>query len=132
MKANVSRSEEVKRIVQDTMSAWGRIDVLVNNAGIHYPVDIFEHTEEMWDETLDVNLKGTYLCSKEVAPIMLNQKKGKIVNISSNSGMYHPSAMRFAEYVAFQSWRKWIDKGSRTPSWSVRQCERDLPGRDRY
>ncbi len=100
VKANVSRLEEVKRIVQDTMNAWGRIDVLVNNAGIHYPVDLFEHTEEMWNETLDVNLKGTYLCSKEVAPIMLNQKKGKIVNISSNSGMYHPSAMRFAEYVA--------------------------------
>ena len=100
VKANVSRSEEVKRMIQDVMNAWGHIDVLVNNAGVHYAVDIFEHTEEMWDETLDVNLKGTYLCSKEVAPIMLNQKKGKIVNISSNSGMYHPSAMQFAEYVA--------------------------------
>jgi 3-oxoacyl-[acyl-carrier protein] reductase len=100
VKANVSRSEEVKQMVQVTMSAWGRIDILVNNAGVHYAVDIFEHTEEMWDETIDVNLKGTYLCSKEVAPIMLNQKKGKIVNVSSNSGMYHPSAMRFAEYVA--------------------------------
>jgi len=100
VKGNVSKSEDVKKIVKDTMDAWGRIDVLVNNAGIHYAVDIFDHTEKMWDETIDVNLKGSYLCSKEVAPIMLNQKKGKIINISSNSGMYHPSALRFAEYVS--------------------------------
>jgi 3-oxoacyl-[acyl-carrier protein] reductase len=100
VKGDVSRSDEVSKMVQETMSAWGRIDILVNNAGIHYSVDIFEHTEEMWDETIDINLKGTYLCSKAVAPIMLQQKKGKIINISSNSGMYHPSAMRFSEYVA--------------------------------
>lgn len=100
VKGDVSKSEDVARIVQDTMNAWNRIDILVNNAGIHYSVDLFEHTEKMWDETIDINLKGTYLCSKAVAPIMLQQKKGKIINISSNSGMYHPSAMRFAEYVA--------------------------------
>jgi 3-oxoacyl-[acyl-carrier protein] reductase len=100
VKGSVSKIEDVKQIIKTTMIAWNRIDILVNNAGIHYPVDIFEHTEEMWNETIDVNLKGTYLFSKEVAPIMVNQKKGKIINISSNSGMYHPSAMRFAEYVA--------------------------------
>ncbi len=100
VKGNVSRIEDVRQIIKDTMSTWGRIDILVNNAGIHYAVDLFEHSEEMWDETIDVNLKGTYLCSKEVAPIMLRQQKGKIINISSNSGMYHPSAMRFAEYVS--------------------------------
>src|SRR5579862_7904970 len=99
-KADVSQSLDVKQMIKDTLNAWGRIDVLVNNAGIHYAVDIFAHTEKMWDETIGVNLKGTYLCSKEVAPVMLSQKKGKIINISSNSGMYHPSAMRFAEYVA--------------------------------
>jgi 3-oxoacyl-[acyl-carrier protein] reductase len=99
-KADVSKSDEVARMVADTKNEWGQIDVLVNNAGIHYSVDIFAHTEKMWDETIDTNLKGAYLCSKAVAPIMLDQKKGKIINISSNSGMYHPSAMRFAEYVA--------------------------------
>jgi len=56
-------------------------------------------TEEDWDRTIDVNLKGAYLCSKEVVPIMLEQKTGKIINMSSNSGLYHPSAMRFTEYV---------------------------------
>lgn len=100
VRADVSKSDEVSQMVRDTVNAWGHIDVLVNNAGIHYSVDIFDHTEKMWDDTIDVNLKGTYLCSKAVAPIMLSQKRGKIINISSNSGMYHPSAMRFAEYVS--------------------------------
>ncbi|MFI5419854.1 MAG: SDR family NAD(P)-dependent oxidoreductase [Nitrososphaerales archaeon] len=100
VKADVSKAADVKSLVQNSLAAFGRIDVLVNNAGIHYPVDIFDHSEEMWDQTIDTNLKGAYMCSKEVAPIMLKQEKGKIINISSNSGMYFPSAMRFAEYVA--------------------------------
>ncbi|MFI5421420.1 MAG: SDR family NAD(P)-dependent oxidoreductase [Nitrososphaerales archaeon] len=100
VKADVSKSADVKSLIQNSLVAFGRIDVLVNNAGIHYPVDIFDHSEEMWDQTIDTNLKGAYMCSKEVAPVMLKQEKGKIINISSNSGMYFPSAMRFAEYVA--------------------------------
>jgi 3-oxoacyl-[acyl-carrier protein] reductase len=99
-KADVSQKPDVDRIIGRVLDEFGTVDILVNNAGIHYALDLFETTEEMWDRTIDVNLKGTYLCSKVVAPIMLKQKGGRIVNISSNSGMYHPSAMRFAEYVA--------------------------------
>jgi 3-oxoacyl-[acyl-carrier protein] reductase len=98
-KADVSKSEEVKRMIETTVKTYGRIDVLVNNAGVLITKDFFDINEDEWDKTIDVNLKGAYLCSKEVAPIMLKQKKGKIINISSNSGLYHPSAMRFAEYV---------------------------------
>jgi 3-oxoacyl-[acyl-carrier protein] reductase len=54
----------------------------------------------MWDQTIDINLKGTFLCSREAAPLMLKQNKGRIINISSNSAMYHPSAMKFPDYVA--------------------------------
>jgi len=97
---DVSRKEDVERIVKQVLLEFGRIDILVNNAGLHYALDLFETNEEMWDRTIDVNLKGTYLCSKAVAPSMLQQKSGRIINVSSNSGMYHPSAMRFAEYVA--------------------------------
>jgi 3-oxoacyl-[acyl-carrier protein] reductase len=61
---------------------------------------VLETTEDDWDRTIDVNLKGAYLCSKAVAPIMIEQQTGTIINISSNSGLYHPSAMRFTEYVA--------------------------------
>ena len=98
-KADVSKSEEVKRMIETTVKTYGRIDVLVNNAGVLITKDFFDINEDEWDKTIDVNLKGAYLCSKEVAPIMLRQKKGKIINISSNSGLYHPSAMRFVEYV---------------------------------
>lgn len=98
-KADVSKSEEVKRMIETTVKTYGRIDVLVNNAGVLITKDFFDTNEDEWDKTIDVNLKGAYLCSKEVAPIMLKQKKGKIINISSNSGLYHPSAMRFVEYV---------------------------------
>jgi 3-oxoacyl-[acyl-carrier protein] reductase len=100
VQADVSKKPEVERMVEKVLEQFGRVDVLVNNAGIHYAMDLFEITEEMWDQTLDVNLKGAYLCSKAVAPTMLQQKSGRIINISSNSGMYHPSAMKFAEYVA--------------------------------
>jgi 3-oxoacyl-[acyl-carrier protein] reductase len=98
-KADVSKSEEVKHMIETTVKTYGRIDVLVNNAGVLITKDFFDINENEWDKTIDVNLKGAYLCSKEVAPIMLKQKKGKIINISSNSGLYHPSAMHFVEYV---------------------------------
>ncbi len=99
VRADVSRGDQVKRLVAATADRFGRIDVLVNNAGIMVAKDVLETTEDEWDRTIDINLKGAYLCSKEVAPIMLRQRSGTIINMSSNSGLYHPSAMRFTEYV---------------------------------
>jgi len=100
VRANVSKPDEVKQLVNKTVDAFGRVDILVNNAGVMFQNTFLDATEEVWDQTIDINLKGAYLCSKEVvAPIMLKQKKGKIINISSNSGVYHPSALRFVEYV---------------------------------
>jgi len=99
VQADVSRSDEVDRLVGSTMDRFGRIDILVNNAGVMVTKGVLETTEDDWDRTIDVNLKGAYLCSKAVAPIMLRQQSGTIINISSNSGLYHPSAMRFTEYV---------------------------------
>ena len=100
VRADVSKPDEVKQLVKKTVDAYGRVDILVNNAGVMFQNTFLDATEEIWDKTVDINLKGAYLCSKEVAPIMLKQKKGKIINISSNSGIYHPSALRFVEYVA--------------------------------
>jgi 3-oxoacyl-[acyl-carrier protein] reductase len=99
VRANVSKPDEVKQLVNKTVDAFGRVDILVNNAGVMFQNTFLYATEAVWDQTIDINLKGAYLCSKEVAPIMLKQKKGKIINISSNSGAYHPSALRFVEYV---------------------------------
>lgn len=99
VQADVSRSADVRRLVEQTLARFGRVDVLVNNAGVMVAKGVLETTEQDWDLTIDVNLKGAYLCSKEVAPVMIRQGSGSIVNMSSNSGLYHPSAMRFTEYV---------------------------------
>src|SRR5438445_10718299 len=99
VEGDVSRSADVRKLVRATIDAFGRVDILVNNAGVMVSRSLMDTTEEDWDRTIDVNLKGAYLCSKEVVPIMLEQKTGKIINMSSNSGLYHPSAMRFTEYV---------------------------------
>jgi 3-oxoacyl-[acyl-carrier protein] reductase len=99
VQADVSNSADVRRLVQQTLERFGRVDILVNNAGVMVAKDVRDTTEEDWDLTIDINLKGAYLCSKEVAPVMIRQGAGRIVNMSSNSGLYHPSAMRFTEYV---------------------------------
>jgi 3-oxoacyl-[acyl-carrier protein] reductase len=99
VQGDVSKSADVGNLVRATVDRFGRVDVLVNNAGVMIAKSVLETTEDEWDRTIDINLKGAYLCSKEVAPIMLEQKGGKIINMSSNSGLYHPSAMRFTEYV---------------------------------
>jgi 3-oxoacyl-[acyl-carrier protein] reductase len=99
VRADVSSSADVRELVRATLDRFGRVDILVNNAGVMYTKSVLETTEEDWDRTIDINLKGAYLCAKEVAPIMLQQQTGTIIMMSSNSGLYHPSAMRFTEYV---------------------------------
>lgn len=99
LQGDVSKSADVRDMVRATVAAFGRVDILVNNAGVMVSKSVLDATEEDWDLTIDVNLKGAYLCSKEVVPIMQRQKFGRIINMSSNSGLYHPSAMRFTEYV---------------------------------
>lgn len=100
IKTDVSKPDEVKELVKKTVDKYGTVDILVNNAGVLFEKTFLDAPQDVWDKTIDINLKGAYLCSKEVAPIMLKQKKGKIINISSNSGLYHPSAMTLVEYVA--------------------------------
>lgn len=84
-KCDVSDSENVKDCVQKTLEAFGRIDILINNAGITQDAMFHKMTDEQWDRVLNINLNGTYNCTKYVVPGMRNQKYGKIVNISSSS-----------------------------------------------
>jgi len=85
VKVDVSNSEEVKQLVKKTLDAFQKIDILINNAGIDrlYPAE--ELPEAEWDAMINVNLKGTFLCSQEVGRQMIKQKSGKIINIASTA-----------------------------------------------
>lgn len=86
LKANVSDFKEVEQIVEAIVGQLGRIDILVNNAGITRDRLILRMTEEDWDAVLDVNLKGTFNCTKAAVRYMSKQKSGKIVSIASVTG----------------------------------------------
>ncbi|MFA4990677.1 MAG: SDR family NAD(P)-dependent oxidoreductase [Candidatus Paceibacterota bacterium] len=87
VKADVSKADEVKNIFNETMKNFGRVDILVNNAGIFRTGNFHEMAEQDWDAIININLKSMFLTIKEVAPIMLKQGKGKIINIASIAGL---------------------------------------------
>ena len=84
--ADVSKSKDVNLMAEQILEKYHKIDVLVNNAGIIRISTLEEMNEEEWDEILDVNLKSVFLCSKVFVPLMIKQKSGKIINISSTGG----------------------------------------------
>jgi len=86
VKADVSKGEEVSKLVGETLDNFQKIDILVNNAGIAKIIPAMELTEAQWDSIMAVNLKGQFLCSQAVARHMITQKRGKIVNIAALSG----------------------------------------------
>ncbi len=85
VQTDVRRPNAVEEMVQTTIGRFGRIDILVNCAGILSRYKFLEVSEADWDRMIDVNLKGVFLCCRAVAPIMVRQKGGKIVNIGSAS-----------------------------------------------
>ena len=90
LEVDVSNKKSVDSMVKKTIDKFGKIDVLVNNAGVQEPTPFLDFTEELWDKIIDINLKGTFLCSQAVAKEMVKRKSGKIINISSCSGI-HPN-----------------------------------------
>ncbi len=86
VRADVRDEKQVGKAISEIMKKFGRIDVLVNNAGISRHKPIEEMTLELWNEVIDTNLTGVFLCSKAVTPIMRRQGRGKIVNIASLGG----------------------------------------------
>ena len=83
VKCDVTKKEEVDEMVRKTVEKFGRLDILVNNAGICQFKPFLELTEENWDRTLDINLKGYFLCAQAAVKEMVKQKSGVIVNIAS-------------------------------------------------
>ena len=94
IKADVSKEEEVEKMINAVIDHFGGIDILVNDAGVARDSLMLEKNIKEFKRVLDVNLIGTYLCSKYAGKAMLNQKKGKIINISSNNAInaYYPES----------------------------------------
>lgn len=80
---DVSRSDDVQRMVQQTIERFGKIDILVNDAGRVVVKPMVEQSEADWDRVVDVNLKGIFLCCRYVVPEMIARKRGSVINIAS-------------------------------------------------
>lgn len=80
---DVSRTEEVKKAVQKSVSHFGEISVLVNNAGINPYGTVTETTDELWDKVMNINLKSHFICTRECIPSMQRKGKGVVINVSS-------------------------------------------------
>jgi len=83
IKADVSIVSDINNMVEQVIDKFQRIDILVNSAGTNYRMTALEMTEERWDAIIDVNLKGTFFCCQAAGKIMIQQNKGKIINIGS-------------------------------------------------
>ena len=88
MQVNVTDMASVRATVETLIQETGRIDVLVNNAGITRDASLLKMTEEQWQQVIDVNLGGVFHCTQAVAPVMVEQKSGCIINTSSVVGLY--------------------------------------------
>jgi NAD(P)-dependent dehydrogenase (short-subunit alcohol dehydrogenase family) len=95
---DVRRARDVKRIVAQCLKHFGRIDILINNAGIAAYKEIEETSEKDWNDILDTNLKGCFLFMRQVIPVMKKQGKGIIINISSGLGV--SGEAKFSAYCA--------------------------------
>jgi NAD(P)-dependent dehydrogenase (short-subunit alcohol dehydrogenase family) len=98
VEADATKSDDVQKMVDASINRFGRIDVLVNNVGLFAPKLFVEIDEEHWDRTMDINLKSTFLCCKEVVPHMIRRKSGKIINMGSTAGKR--GARFLSDYIA--------------------------------
>jgi NAD(P)-dependent dehydrogenase (short-subunit alcohol dehydrogenase family) len=89
-KTNIAHKNEVNEMIRHTVDSFGRIDILVNSAGIISVAMLADMTEEEWDTVIEVNLKGTFLCCQAAAKQMMKQKSGKIISIASMAGKTGP------------------------------------------
>ncbi len=85
-KMDICQRSEIDQMVEESVTTFGHLDILVNNAGFNNPQWAVEVTEEAWDKIIDTNLKGLFFCAQAVGKEMIRQRKGKIINVSSQSG----------------------------------------------
>lgn len=87
VKTNIAKREDCKRLIDQTVKRFGRIDILVNNAGLQHVASITDFPEDKWDLLIGVMLTGAFLCTKYALPYMIQQKSGRIINMSSIHGL---------------------------------------------
>ena len=137
-RANVAVFHEVEKMVQEIIDRFSRIDILVNNAGIARDKLLLRMTEEDWDLVLDINLKGTFNCTKAVIRYMSKQRSGKIVNIASvvgemgNAGQANYSASKagvigFTKTIAREFAGRGINVNAIAPGYIVTPMTDALP-----
>lgn len=83
VQTDISQKSQIEQLVTQTVSQWGKVDILLNNAGIAHFASIAEMTEEQWDETMRINLKGQFLAAQAASREMMKNKYGRIINIAS-------------------------------------------------
>ncbi|MBT5875151.1 MAG: glucose 1-dehydrogenase [Candidatus Latescibacteria bacterium] len=135
---NVASAEDTQRLVQDTLSTFGRLDILVTSAGTANLTAVADMTESEWDETLETNLKGTFLAVKAVLPTMVSQASGTIVTVSSilgQRGMKGAAAYgaskagieQFTKVVALEHAGQGIRANTIAPGWVETPMTDTLP-----
>ena len=87
LQADVAEADQVEQLIKTTMDEWGRVDVLVNNAGITRDALLLRMKLEDWQAVINLNLTGVFLCTRAVSKIMLKQRSGRIINIASVAGL---------------------------------------------
>ncbi len=138
IKADVSNEEQVKNMVQEIINKFGRIDVLVNNAGIAIDKEFEDRTVEDWKRTLEVNTIGTFLVSKYASENMMKNKSGKIINVSSTNGIntFFPSSIDYdaskaaiinLTYNLAIQFAPYINVNAVAPGWVNTEMNKELP-----
>ncbi|HCC55445.1 MAG TPA: 3-oxoacyl-[acyl-carrier-protein] reductase, partial [Desulfobulbaceae bacterium] len=134
---NVAVAEEIETAFKQILDAHGRVDILVNNAGITRDGLLMKMKEEQWDEVLNINLKGVFLCTKAVSRVMMKQRWGRIINITSvvgfagNAGQANYAAAKagivgFTKSVARELASRGITVNGVAPGYIVTDMTRDL------
>lgn len=141
VQADVSQVEAVDTLVKTVMDTWGRIDILVNNAGITRDTLLLRMKPEDWQSVIDLNLTGVFLCTRAVSKVMLKQKSGRIVNVTSvvarmgNPGQANYSAAKagvigFTKSVAKELASRGITVNAIAPGFIATDMTRDLKAED--
>jgi len=103
LKADISNQEDVKRLVKKVVKEFGTIDILMNVAVMYHSRSMVDLDEDSWDKLTDVNLKGYWLMIQEVSPIMMKQKSGSIINLTSRGGLKAHADKMMGNYAIVKS-----------------------------